>query len=286
MGMTIDEYMAELNRKKEAPAEPQKPAETGDFWTDMRNRWEHLNAQEQYNQQLAESAQNPHSGEMLLGAFNRERFLPEIRLQELRSSLKNNLENYQNKTPKNELQKEAQFKKWLQESDRIRKEMSDIVDKHGVTPQAVIDLDENLVRGNKSIGVGLTNLNDNQKALLLKQIEADFKERYPKHKVGKDTPNIPTMSEQDVKGPFGAGDALSLWIKEEENRGTFRNVLGTPRTEFVTRPGTVSVIGPQMSEEGATLKSRFGQSSTFGELEKPEASVIDLDKYLKNRGKK
>jgi hypothetical protein len=69
MGMTIDEYMAELNRKKEAPAEPQKPAETGDFWTDMRNRWEHLNAQEQYNQQLAESAQNPHSGDMLLGEF-------------------------------------------------------------------------------------------------------------------------------------------------------------------------------------------------------------------------
>ena len=77
--MTIDEYMAELNRKNEAPKVPQKPAETGDFWTDMRNRWEHLNAQEQYNQQIADSAQNPHSGEMLLGEFRpanaREKYL-------------------------------------------------------------------------------------------------------------------------------------------------------------------------------------------------------------------
>jgi hypothetical protein len=69
MGMTIDEYMAELNRKKEAPAEPQKPAETGDFWTDMRNRWEHLNAQEQYNQQIADSAQNPFAQDMKIAEF-------------------------------------------------------------------------------------------------------------------------------------------------------------------------------------------------------------------------
>lgn len=68
MPMTLQEYMEAIEGKKK-PVEPTAPAETGSLWEDLKAKWDYANAQNDYNQQVAESAQQPFAENMMLGEF-------------------------------------------------------------------------------------------------------------------------------------------------------------------------------------------------------------------------
>ena len=64
--------LEELLGEKEGalPAEPQKPAETGDFWTDMKNRYNYTAAQAEYNDSKAKASQNPFADQIKVGKIS------------------------------------------------------------------------------------------------------------------------------------------------------------------------------------------------------------------------
>lgn len=243
MASLLEEILGE--KKDSLPPEPVKPAETGDFWTDMKNHYDYIAAQAEYEGMKAREVQNPHSEDMKIAAFGRRRFFPEIRLQELRKKraeainrresgdyLSANEKERMSKRDGRKFEHDKLYRRWNKEQEAIAKKESEIYDSFGVTPQGV--LDENA--GKFEFGPGYQWLNDDQTSKLFRQIGDDFKMRYPELKADSDYPKIPYlpddvtkpiqyMEKEQLQGPWYLDDALKSWKKEEENPGHFGKML-------------------------------------------------------------
>lgn len=67
MASLLEEILGE--KEGALPPEPVKPVETGDFWTDMKNRYNYTAAQAEYADRKAKAAQNPFSEHMKVAEF-------------------------------------------------------------------------------------------------------------------------------------------------------------------------------------------------------------------------
>jgi hypothetical protein len=318
--MTMEEIMAELNRRKEAPVEPQRPEETGSIWQDLKNKWDYVNAQNDYNQQVAESVQNPHTGEMLLGEFHRGRTPRELQLQKLREAIGETHVNERNARDKinslgwrdDEARRQAMRdggaeslktyqspwdieQKRVLESKRLNRaeaERADLLERYDnllssgpITPQAIMSPDEVSALSSGDVSLSFSRMNPQQHQELISQIQKDFSDKYGWMKPGKSGVKIPSPYQsnrsQNLKTLKNTdSDAMKLEAWLAEENSYSKDPVYYRLNKFSPEAPVVN-----LNQTKVPYRPPLKETLPIPEDENSN-KIINLMEYLKSRGNK